>query len=517
MKSMLEHLTDKERSDYFLAVLKSVVEGIIVIDIKGCIQGCNRVIKDVFGYSPEEIRGKNVRMLMPEPYRSAHDSYLNHYLETGQKKIIGMGREVTGQHKNGHTFAMHLAVSEVKDGLHHHFIGIVRDISNRKMIESQLLKAKSDAQAASEAKSGFLANMSHELRTPMNAIIGFAGILGEGMAGELNDEQKKQVAIIQSSGEHLLELINNILDISKIEAGKMQLELEACSLTRLIDEAMDIVSPLAESKGLKLGKQIQCASDELLQDAGKLKQVLLNLLSNAVKFTPAGTVEVHVHQEKNVLSIQVIDSGMGIAAQHHGTVFDAFEQVGAKTGTGTGTGLGLSLCRKILALMGGDISVKSELGKGSVFSFTVPARLKSGQEFHLEPTHIHLPESIDPKRPLVLIADDDPDAQELLRHYFSKAGFQIIQVFRGEDVAPVVKEYMPDLVSLDIVLPDKNGWEVLTALKCDQVTMPVPVICISMLDDRLTALSMGAVAFLAKPVDYETLMDVVKPLVSKKI
>ena len=411
------------------------------------------------------------------------------------------------------TFAMHLSVSEVKDDMHHHFVGIVRDISNRKMIESQLLKAKHDAQAANEAKSAFLANMSHELRTPMNSIIGFSGILAEGMAGDLNEEQTKQVSIIQSSGEHLLELINDILDISKIEAGKMKLECEACSLKAIINDAIAIVSPLAESKDLQLGSEIQCEADALLQDAGKLKQVLLNLLSNAVKFTPAGSVTVHAHQEKNVLTVQVIDSGMGIAAHNLDSVFDEFEQVGDKTGTGTGTGLGLSLCRKILALMGGDIAVKSELGKGSVFSFSVPARLEEGYEGHLEPSHIHLPECIDPNQPLVLIADDDADAQELLHHYFSKAGFQTIQVFRGDDVVPVVREYMPDLISLDIVLPDKNGWEVLTDLKCDQATQPVPVVCISMIDDRTTALSMGAASFLAKPVYEEELIDVVKQLV----
>jgi len=515
MKNLLKHLSDEARSDYFLAVLEELVEGMLVIDTQGCVLASNKAIEKIFGYSADELYGNNVRMLMPEPYRSAHDGYLQHFLASGQGRIIGIGREVTGLHKDGHTFAMHLSVSEVKDGSHHHFVGIVRDISNRKMIESQLLKAKRDAQAANAAKSAFLANMSHELRTPMNSIIGFSGILAEGMAGELNDEQKKQVAIIQSSGEHLLELINNILDISKIEAGKMQLECERCSLAQLVDEAIAIVSPLATSKGLTLGKQIQCVDDELLQDAGKLKQILLNLLSNAVKFTPAGSVAVHVHQEKNVLSVQVIDSGMGIADHNLATIFDEFEQVGDKTGTGTGTGLGLSLCRKILALMGGDISVKSELGVGSVFSFTVPSRLEDGQTGHLEPAHIHLPECIDPNQPLVLIADDDPDAQELLRHYFSKAGFQTIQVFRGEDVAPIVKEYIPDLISLDIVLPDKNGWEVLTALKCDQATLPVPVVCISMIDDRMTALSMGAAAFLAKPVHEDELMEVVKPLLGR--
>jgi len=516
MKGILQHLSDDEQSIYFLAVLENVVEGIIVIDHKACILGSNKSIKNIFGYSSDEINGKNVRMLMPEPYHSAHDGYLHNYLESGEAKIIGLGREVTGLHKDGHSFAMELSVTEIKDDTHHHFIGIVRDISKRKAIERQLLQAKHDASVASEAKSGFLANMSHELRTPMNSIIGFSGILAEGMAGELNEEQKKQIAIIQSSGEHLLDLINNTLDISKIEAGKMQLELETCSLKDLISETIAIVSPLAASKSLNISQAIHCTHDQFFHDPGKLKQVLLNLLSNAVKFTPAGSIEVRAHQDKNILTFHVSDSGMGIAAEHLETVFGEFEQVGDKTGNDTGTGLGLALCRKILALMGGDISVKSELGKGSTFSFTVPAQLDEHQTLHFEPAHINLPENVDPTKPLVLIADDDPDAQELLHHYFTKAGFQIIQVFRGEDVMPITREYMPDLISLDIVLPDQNGWEVLTALKCDDATLSVPVICISMIDDRTTALSMGAAKFLAKPVSYEQLMHATTALVNKK-
>jgi len=508
MHKVLENLSAEMEKEYLLGILENIAEGVLVIDPAGTVLGCNAKAEDIFLYPRDEMIGQNVKMLMPEPFHSQHDGYLQHYHDTGEKRIIGIGREVVGLRKSCEQFPLGLAVSEVKlDGIHH-FIGIVRDMTNRRIVETHLLEAKKAALKASEAKSAFLASMSHELRTPLNSIIGFSGILASGMAGEMNEEQHKQISIIQSSGQHLLGLINDILDLSKIDAGKMNMEPKPFSLSVAVDAVLAIVAPLADKKGLKLSRQVDDV--ELFQDETKFRQLLLNLLSNAVKFTDSGEVKIRNRMDDGRVCIMVSDSGMGIAREDLPHVFDEFRQVGKKFAE-AGTGLGLALCQRIIAMMGGDIAVDSEAGKGSCFTLHFPQRFSPGAADAVASGCV-LPDGFQADQPSVLAIDDDAGMLELIRQYLKGSGFQCILAGNGAAGLEAAELYHPDVILLDIIMPDMNGWEVLSALKCSEATVTIPVVCISILDDRETAHAMGASQLFTKPVLREQLLDTISTL-----
>jgi protein-histidine pros-kinase len=356
------------------AVLETVVDGILTITERGAIISANPAVERIFGYSTQELIGQNVKMLMPSPYRDEHDGYLDSYLRTGRRKIIGIGREVRGKRKDGSIFPLDLAVSETPTEQGLIFTGIVRDISERKQAQEMEL-AKEYAERANAAKSEFLSRMSHELRTPLNGVIGFAEFLLDGKPGPLNDKQKEYLTDILNSGGHLLQLINDILDLAKIEAGKMILVADLFELESTIREVCSVVDPLASKKKIAIVVDVSRGLHNVYLDHQKFKQVLYNLLSNAVKFTDdGGKIEVKARQRgSRRFSIQVIDTGIGIRREDLGRLFTEFEQL--ESGTSRryeGSGLGLALTRKIVELQGGDISVKSKVGVGSVFSVTYP-------------------------------------------------------------------------------------------------------------------------------------------------
>jgi PAS domain S-box-containing protein len=356
------------------AVVETAVDGIITITEAGVIKSANPATQTIFGYSSEELIGQNVRMLMPSPYHEEHDQYLANFLETGVRKIIGIGREVRGLRKNGETFPLDLAVSETQTEEGLVFTGIVRDISERKRAD-ELALAKEFAERANAAKSEFLSRMSHELRTPLNGVIGFAEFLADGKPGPLNEKQKEYLGDILNSGQHLLQLINDVLDLSKVEAGKMELNPELVVLSEAIDEVAAVVGPLANKKSIRVTKRVSRELHVVDLDPQKLKQVLYNLLSNAVKFTDDnGHVEVDAAAAAmNNFTIRVTDSGIGIKSEDMQRLFTEFEQL--ESGTGRryeGSGLGLSLTRKIVELQGGTIHAESEFGRGSTFTVTLP-------------------------------------------------------------------------------------------------------------------------------------------------
>lgn len=353
------------------AVMNSVVDGIITIDENGSIETFNRSAESLFGYSKSEVLGKNVKLLMPEPWHNRHDGYINHYVKTGRAKIIGVGREVTGLRKDGKTFPMELAISEVLLEGRRLFTGIVRNISERKQTEQELNRAKIEAESANRSKSTFLVNMSHEIRSPMNAILGFSQILMNDPA--LNPHQIQSVETIKKSGENLLELINDILDLSKIEAGRMEIILTHFDLNCLVQNLSSLFKLEIQKKNLKWNLQgLPDSPVQIHGDETKLRQVLTNLVGNAVKFTESGEVGLKVTAETNHrFRFEVFDTGPGILPDAQKFIFEPFrqEEQGARRG---GTGLGLAICRQHVALMGGKLSLESEPGTGSRFFFTVP-------------------------------------------------------------------------------------------------------------------------------------------------
>jgi len=497
--------------DELRVVVDTIIDAVITIEEHGRICDVNPSAEKLFGYSCKEMVGQNVSILMPEPYHSAHDGYLQRYLDTNQARVIGFNREVVGQRKNGSTFPMELAVGEAWSGEKRHFVGIVRDITLRKLREEKLHRSRIAAQEANQAKSAFLANMSHELRTPLNSIIGFSGILASGMAGEMNEEQSKQLGFIHDSGQHLLALINDILDISKVESGKMELAPSTFTLGKVIDASIAVVQPLAEQKGLHLLVNATDHPIEMMQDAGRIKQILLNLLSNAIKFTDQGEVTVAVERDRETVTIHVADSGIGIAPQDLEKVFDPFIQVGPQhDNEHPGTGLGLALCRSFLELMGGDITVSSEIGSGTTFTMRLPQRLPQSEAA----THPSNPPQTLPNndQPIILIIDDDTHAQEIKRLHLEAEGYQILQLPDGRHALETIHTYRPDLILLDLVMPEVNGWEVLSQIKQDPDIRHIPVICVSILDGGERTLAMGAVGFLAKPIDSTVLVHEIASL-----
>jgi len=353
------------------AVVDNLLDGIITIDEKGIIETFNPAAEEIFGYSQHEVIGRNVKMLMPEPYHRNHDSYIQNYLRTGTKKIIGIGREVAGKRKDGTVFPMDLSVNAMTVRDHRLFTGIIRDITQRKQAEQQLIKAKEKAEEANRLKSEFLNVMSHELRTPLTVMLGNLPLLSEIEDMPPAEEIVEIVGDIDDAGQHLRQLINDLLDISKIEAGQMTLNLDIFNVQDIVDDSIDTIQNMAAKKNLNLEKS--GSSAPVTADPLRVKQILLNLMSNAVKFTDAGKISIAMEPDHDQVIIRVTDTGCGIDPADMEQVFEKFTQVdSSSTRAAEGTGLGLAITKKLVELHGGKIGVESILGKGSTFWFSLP-------------------------------------------------------------------------------------------------------------------------------------------------
>jgi len=400
----------------------------------------------------------------------------------------------------------------------------------------QALEQKLKAESANKAKSQFLANMSHELRTPLNAIIGYSEMLREDLAGTINNESFQDLKKIHSAGTNLLSLINDVLDISKVEAGKMQLFIEDVKVVHLIKDVVDIVKPMADKKGNTLAVNCPESIGSIEVDIAKLRQSLLNLLSNAIKFTQRGTVQLSVHrssrEQQDWITFTVTDTGIGMTDDQLTKVFVAFSQVDSSfTREYSGTGLGLTISRAFARLMGGDISVTSKPGGGSSFMLELPARtasrdlspmvspakLEENEGKRREPaTHAAMLMERRKNQRYVLIIDDDPLACDIATRYLIKDGYRVESVFNGETALTKIQESMPDVILLDVMLTGMNGWQVLKFVKEHPALMHIPVIMTSMVDERTTAYLMGAADYLLKPVEREEIIRMVNQCVRRE-
>ena len=378
----LEHEAHRSRART-QAIVDSVADAIVTIDRAGRIRTWSTGAERIFGYTASDVVGSNLTMLMPEPHRSRHDKYVNSFLATREAKIIGIGRELTAVRRDGTEFPIDLTVTEVKGVDEVLFTGILRDITERKRAEQELISAREQAEAASRAKSEFLATMSHEIRTPMNGVLGMANLLG---STTLNERQSRLTENLLRSGQALMGIINDILDFSKIEAGRLEL-LEADFEPReVIAEIADLFSERCASKGLEFIYFVDEAVPTTLRgDPIRLRQICMNLVSNAIKFTERGEILVEVgvaedHPDRVTLNMAVVDTGIGIPVDKRAAVFESFQQVdGSMTRSRGGTGLGLAIVKQLVTLMGGQIGVDGEIGRGSRFWFTLQLR-KSASE-----------------------------------------------------------------------------------------------------------------------------------------
>jgi len=385
------------------------------------------------------------------------------------------------------------------------------------MINAQLyrrLERQSAAlEIASRHKSEFLASMSHELRTPLNAIIGFSEVLLERMFGELNERQDEYLRDIWSSGKHLLELLNDILDLSKIEAGQMVLNRSEFIVRKSLDYCLSLVRERALKQGILLSLEVDPGVGLLDADRLRFRQVVLNLLSNAVKFTPdGGRVDVRASIRGQDLVVTVADTGVGVAAEDHQRIFDSFQQGTRPAGQAEGTGLGLTLSKRIVELHGGRIWVESEAGAGSTFAFALPAGSEGPAPTPAPLAGMDSGLTTNPATgpgPTVVVVEDDRRSFDLLRAYLEAAGVRVVGARDGEEGLDTVRRLSPAGVILDILLPGIDGWEVLARLKADPRTAPIPVIVVSMLDERGRGFALGAAEYLVKPVGKEQLLAAV--------
>jgi signal transduction histidine kinase/DNA-binding response OmpR family regulator/ligand-binding sensor domain-containing protein len=368
------------------------------------------------------------------------------------------------------------------------------------------LQLKNDqAEEANRAKSIFLANMSHELRTPMNAIIGFSEILVERLNGRIEPKYVGFLRSILQSGQHLLSIINDILDLSKVEAGKMELYPETFPLRAAIESVCAVMKGLSGKKGITFEVDVDPDLREIETDHAKFKQILYNLLSNAVKFSRSNTpVGIRARRNDANVEITVIDRGIGIAPEHVKVIFDEFRQIDTATSrTYGGTGLGLSLVKKFVELQRGSVSVKSVLGEGSEFTFVLPLRF-AGTAI---PSPIVGPDGVVvPPGERVLVVEDEDPAYDTISAYLESAGYVPIRARSGEEALKLARVMRPRAVTLDLVLPGIEGWQVLKSLKADSTTCDIPVIIVSMLDNRELALAIGAEDYFTKPVEWPRLL-----------
>lgn len=362
-------LTDRRKAEQkFRDLLESAPDAMVIVDSLGSIVLVNTQAERLFGYRRDELLGKRIEILVPARSRAAHVGFRSRYFDHPHPRAMGVGLDLYGRRKDGTEFPVEVSLGPLDTEEGPLVSSAIRDVTERRKVEQRL-------QSANRMKSEFLANMSHELRTPLNGIIGFSEFLHDERPGTLNPKQKEYINDILMSGRHLLQLINDILDLSKVEAGRMELFPERFELAQAIDEVCTAISPLAAKGGIEVDCPSAGRRFDVELDRQKLKQVLLNLLSNAVKFTPSGgrIAIAHAVDADDWLEISVEDSGIGIKPEHLGQLFVEFQQIDSGTSRRYGgTGLGLALVKRIVELQGGTITVESQPGSGSVFTVRLP-------------------------------------------------------------------------------------------------------------------------------------------------
>ncbi len=497
-----------EPDDLFQAIFDNANDAIIVSNLNGQILDANPIACEKLGYYEEELRELDFKdICSPE------------YAETIVENVVGIKDKselVLNCHhlsKNGTSFPIEVKIKLIEYKAKPAILYFIRDLSEMKYAETEIEDARIAAEVANRARSEFLATMSHELRTPLNSIIGFSDLLSEGDIGYLDEKQSKYVGNILKSGKHLLDLINDILDLSKVEAGKVKLSPEVFDVKTAFNEVTTVASPLATKNKIDFSVDSQ-NSGTIFADKGKFKQTLYNLLNNAIKFTPeGGSVKLTSEKDDNELRVSVEDTGIGIMPDDQKKLFRPFTQLDSSARRQyEGTGLGLTLVKKFVELHDGKVTVHSEVGKGSTFTFTIPIAQSQDETLSKKPEASKPSIStISKKRAVnnstILVAEDETDARELLTTTLHSLGYEVVEVDRGDKVLETAKRTKPFAITTDIMMPGMNGWQVLNKLKEDEETKDIPVIMISVLDKCYQNKTVDAEDYFVKPVEREELLE----------
>ncbi len=546
---------EQESRERLKTIIDNTLCGILLIEASGKkIVNANPVALMTIGMPEKELLGESChRFLSPEEEAKCLSFDPNHPSDVAESSLLNA---------RGESVPILKSVAPVSIGGTAYFVESFIDLSERKKAEEELLQAKFAAEGANRAKSEFLATMSHELRTPLTAIIGFSDLMLGGITGGLDEQNTRFLKNISNSGKHLLALINNILDLSKIEAGKMDLEVENFSVHEVFADTRTVTTPLSLKKNISVDFDVE--QDLFISaDRVRFKQILYNLVSNAIKFTPnEGSVKVSALRCEDRVRVKVEDTGIGIAKEDMEELFRPFKQIDSATNRHyEGTGLGLVLVRKFVEMHGGLLQVESEPGNGSSFIFDLPLRCTGNERINLGNSELvvsgqaggpemdgtdagkdisgsaietglsgtegsdlegeaadeiektlRIPEIIDPEdacgsEPLVLVVEDDEMSRELLVITLTEAGYRVAQASSGKQALLLAHELKPFVITLDIMMPEMNGWEVLRDLKEDVTTAEIPVLVISMDDDRKCSMLWGAFDHLVKPVEKNVLLS----------
>ncbi len=546
LDGVIVDITERTQQEERLRLLESVVvntnDAVVIsettlTDQPGLkIVYVNEAFTTMTGYSPEAVIGQPPSLLQGANTNLA----VIEQIATALARHEPIQGDVIAYRQDGSEFWLGFDILPVANehGDVTHWISVQRDISDRKRVEAErkqaeadLRKSKEAAEEANRAKSQFLANMSHELRTPLNAIIGYSEMLQEEVEELGCEEISPDLERIRGAGKHLLALINDILDISKIEAGKMELYLETFNLNGLVQDVQATIQPLVEKNSNILSVEVSCDSHTMYADLTKVRQVLLNLLSNAAKFTQQGQITLSVHDAVHRAAVETADSfipdphshwitftvsdtGIGMTVEQLTRVFQAFTQADPSTTRKYGgTGLGLAISRRFCQMMGGDITVASQLGQGSTFTIWLPAQVVDRRSEPQSPLLPALPQTEASAEPAiatgntVLVIDDDPVVRDLMVRYLTKEGFQVRTAADGNEGLQMARELRPDAITLDILMPTMNGWSVLAAFKADPKLADIPVVVMTIVDDKNRGFALGASDYLTKPVNYRRLTN----------
>ena len=501
----------RESESLKAAILATAIDCVISITADSRIVEWNAAAEDTFGYTRDEVLGRTMpELIIPEEHRARHYAGIARLLETGKGRLLGKRIEIEALRRDGTRFPVELAITSVAQRSAPYFTAYVRDITVRKQYERDLAAAKEDAEEANRAKSQFIANMSHELRTPLTAVIGYGEMLEEeaedrGLTQMLDDLRK-----IDSNARHLLSLINDVLDISKIEAGKMDVHLERFDVAALVQELGATVEALVAKNENAL--RVEHAPDlgTMHSDPVKVRQSLINLLSNAAKFTERGTVTLEVAREgagdDGTLVFRVRDTGIGMSREELAKLFRRFSQADASTTRRFGgTGLGLSITRAFADMLGGEIKVESEAGKGTMFELRLPADSDAAtRKAEEEGTAV----AAEARGTAVLVIDDDPHARALLSRFLAREGYAVQTAADGATGLDYARRLEPCAILLDVMMPHMDGWAVLSALKADSATADIPVIMTTIVQEKGLAYSLGAADYLTKPIRWPRLSKV---------